>query len=78
MESWDEGWSATVDGMPSNILVADTFAMAVRLLPGDHQVSLTYRTPGVRVGAAITALSAVLLAVLLFRSRPLAPIELHT
>ena len=76
MESWDDGWSATVDGSPTDLLVADTFAMAVRLLPGEHRISLTYRTPGARVGAVITALSAVLLAVLLFRFRPPASIDL--
>src|SRR5262249_41590412 len=27
VEAWDEGWSASVDGSPAPILVAETFAM---------------------------------------------------
>ncbi len=69
MESWDEGWSATVDDKSADLLVADTFAMAVRLQPGRHAVRLAYRTPGAGVGIGVTAASAVLLALLAFRLR---------
>lgn len=72
VESWDEGWSAVLDGQPTGILVADSFAMAVRLPPGDHEVRFAYATPGARLGAAVTLVAAALLATLLLvlRGRP--------
>jgi len=69
MESWDEGWSATLDGRPADLLVADTFAMAVRVGPGRHELRCTNRTPGKGVGWSLSALSAALLALLAFRLR---------
>ena len=68
VESFDEGWSATIDGAPANVLVADTFAMAVRLPPGRHEVRFSFRTPGARTGVWISAASAVLVALLAFRA----------
>jgi hypothetical protein len=70
MESWDEGWSATLDGQPTELLVADTFAMAVRVGPGHHEVRCTFRTPGSTAGWFVTGASVALLAVLAFRLRP--------
>lgn len=64
MESWDDGWSATIDGASTRVLVADTFAMAVRVPEGAHEVRLVYRTPGARTGLAISAASVALLALL--------------
>ncbi|HEV8112281.1 MAG TPA: YfhO family protein [Planctomycetota bacterium] len=69
MESWDEGWSAKIDGQATDLLVADTFAMAVRVHPGPHEVRLAYATPGARTGLALTAASAVLLALFAWRLR---------
>jgi hypothetical protein len=62
LESFDEGWSATLDGGRVPILAADTFAMAVRVPGGDHEVRLEYKTPGARAGWILTAVSALLLA----------------
>ncbi len=63
METWDEGWSATLDGRATGVLVADTFAMGV------HEVRFAYQTQGARTGLALTAISALLLAWLGFRIR---------
>jgi hypothetical protein len=73
VESFDEGWSATLDGAPANVLVADTFAMAVRLPSGRHELRFEFRTPGARAGLWISAAVAVLVAFLAFaagRGRP--------
>jgi hypothetical protein len=64
MESWDEGWSAAIDGASTGILVADTFAMAVRVPTGAHEVRFVFRTPGARTGLALSAASVALLALL--------------
>ena len=69
LESWDPGWSATLDGEPVPVLLADTFALAVAVGPGAHQIELRYATPGVRAGAAGSSLSVVLLAWLLWSCR---------
>lgn len=69
MESWDEGWSAAIDGASTRVLVADTFAMAVRVPEGAHEVRFVYRTPGARTGLAISAASIALLALLTFGFR---------
>jgi hypothetical protein len=68
VESFDEGWSATLDGAPANVLVADTFAMAVRLPAGKHELRFAFRTPGALAGLCITAASAVLAAFLALRA----------
>jgi hypothetical protein len=54
LESWDPGWTATLDGVPARILLADGFAMAVRLSGGTHRVELTYRTPGALLGLTLS------------------------
>jgi hypothetical protein len=70
LESYDPGWSATVDGVPARVLPADDFALAVRLDPGDHNVCLRYATPGVTAGAAISVLSLLLLPLVVYSRRP--------
>ena len=72
LESHDEGWTATLDGGRVPLLLADGFAMAVRVPLGDHEVRLEYRTPGVLAGWILTAASALLLAAVVlapFRAR---------
>jgi hypothetical protein len=71
LESYDPGWSATVDGLPARTVPADGFALAVRLDPGDHKVCLQYATPGVAAGAAVSVVSLLLLLLLVCsRTRP--------
>jgi hypothetical protein len=66
------GWSAEVDGRPAAIATADLLARAVAIGPGRHVVSFRYSTPGLRLGAALSAaawLNAAALALLLLRLR---------
>ena len=58
------GWSATVDGRPAPIERAEVVARAVRLEAGTHSIVMSYRTPGLRLGAALS-LAALLLALAL-------------
>jgi hypothetical protein len=67
LESWDPGWTASLDGTPVPVLRADTFAMAVAVGPGRHRIEVTYATPGARTGAALSLLSLAALAWLLWR-----------
>ncbi len=54
---YSAGWTAFVDGIKHNIIRANTMFMALYLEPGKHDITLKYRTPGLRIGAIISAFS---------------------
>jgi uncharacterized membrane protein YfhO len=66
------GWSARLDGEAAPIVTADLVARAVAVPPGVHRIDFRYRTPGLRLGALLSAiawLNAALLALVLRRLR---------
>jgi hypothetical protein len=70
------GWRALVDGRPAPLYAADGVFMAVRLEGGSHEVAFRYRPLSLLLGAALTLLTIVLLAVLAHvrrRPRPVDP-----
>jgi hypothetical protein len=69
LESWYEGWHARVNGEETEILLADGFAMAIYLEPGKHRVILDFYTPGKWLGMAVTAISLILMVMLIFKDR---------
>lgn len=60
-----EGWEATVDGEPVDLVAANHAFAAVPVTDGRHMVELEYRAPGLPQGLAISA-GAALLTVGLF------------
>jgi hypothetical protein len=54
LDEWTRGWSATVDGVAAPLERADVLLRAVPIPAGDHRVELRYRTPGLRLGAALS------------------------
>lgn len=54
--AWDRGWSATVDGDPAPVLLADHFLQAVPVPAGAHVVRLVYREPAIARGLVGSAL----------------------
>jgi len=66
IESWDPGWSATIDGSPTPIVPAFDALLAVPIEPGRHHVRFVYRTPGAMTGQVISVLSVVLLSCLVW------------
>ncbi len=56
------GWSAAVDGVPTEIVPANYLARGVWVPPGSHRVAFEYQTPGLSVGLTLLALLAVALA----------------
>jgi hypothetical protein len=69
IESWDPGWSATVDGSPVPIVPAMDALLAVPIAPGRHEVRFVYHTPGASAGQAVSLLSFALLCGLVWSSR---------
>ena len=48
------GWSALVDGRPAEVVTADVLLRAVRVEKGRHRIELSYRTPVLRFGLALS------------------------
>lgn len=51
---YDDGFSATVNGQPAEILSVDNGLMAVQVPAGESDIAFTYRTPGLRLSAGIS------------------------
>ena len=56
------GWVATVDGTPAPIYVANGLLRAVPLPAGAHLVELRFESPTLRIGVAVSLVTAALLA----------------
>jgi hypothetical protein len=63
-EVWDPGWTATVNGVPAPVLLADYLLRAVPLPAGQHTVVLSYEPPLLRIGLTITLGTTLLLLAL--------------
>lgn len=74
IESWDPGWSVTVDGLTAPIVPAMNALLAVPMTPGRHQVRFVYQTPGAALGQAISIISLVILAGLVWISEKKRPL----
>lgn len=59
-DSWDEGWQAQIDGVPTPVLVANGYQRAVQVPAGARRVQLRYRPPGLATGLAVSGLAALL------------------
>jgi hypothetical protein len=62
VDAWAPGWSARVDGRPATIERVDSVLRGVFIPAGTHEITFAYRTPGLRLGLGISALTAALLA----------------
>jgi hypothetical protein len=61
LDSWDPGWSASVNGRAAAIVQADYNFRAVRVPAGTSSVRMSYRPPGLALGAGVTAVTVVLI-----------------
>ena len=63
-EIWDPGWTATVNGVPVAISQADYIFQAIPVPAGQSQVDVRYVPPYLELGLAVTAGTAILLALI--------------
>lgn len=63
----DDGWRVTVDGVPSLPVTANYFFRGVVVPPGQHLVKWTYVCPGLSQGLITSAVTWLLLGLLLLR-----------
>jgi uncharacterized membrane protein YfhO len=68
-DAYYTGWSAAVDGQPVPLLPANVAVRGVRLPAGNHRVTFTYRTPGLRLGALISLVTLGVLGLAVFAER---------
>ena len=59
LDSYDDGWTATVDGESTPVRRANFAFRAIEVPAGQSTVEFTYRTPGLRQGLALTAVAMV-------------------
>ncbi len=68
LESFDPGWSATVDGAPAKVRALNEIGMGVPVPAGNHEVRLLYNTPGRVMGVVLSAISLAGLVLLVRRT----------
>lgn len=66
---YSQGWSAEIDGEPAEIICANIAFMAVRVPSGEHSIELSYKTPYLYEGIALTVSSAVCLCMITVTTR---------
>jgi hypothetical protein len=77
-DTYDPGWSATVDGHPAPIRPAYVAFRAVYLEKDKHTVVFTYRPAGFALGLMLTVIGAVLASIGFFLPRrPASPSPDH-
>lgn len=57
---YSKGFSATVDGISTDVLKADVGFIAIKVPEGEHEVSLTYLTPGLRQSLILFAFGSTI------------------
>jgi hypothetical protein len=73
LDSYDPNWRVTVDGMPATLLQADVLFRSVRLVPGPHEVSFTYRPVPLFAGLATSVATCIGLLAACLRQKNGAP-----
>jgi hypothetical protein len=63
LETFDPGWSATVDGAATMILPGDDTFLTAPVSAGSHQLRFHYHTPGATAGVVISVISFLLVIV---------------
>ncbi|MBQ9193279.1 MAG: YfhO family protein [Bacteroidales bacterium] len=65
---YPDGWKATVDGAPADVLRADWTLRAMALPSGEHDIVMRFAPDSYRVGAGVSRASSITLILLLLLS----------
>lgn len=65
LDSWDPGWSASIDGRATDLVRANHNFRAVRVPAGTSTVRMSYLPPGLVLGAVISGVTVALIAIVL-------------
>jgi uncharacterized membrane protein YfhO len=60
---YDTGWTATVDGMKTDIIVSGGM-MLVKIPAGNHALQFSYFTPGLKIGLLVSLISWIVFIVM--------------
>ncbi len=60
---WEQGWTAWVNGKPAEIIKANVGFMAVKVPKGTAEIRFEYKTPGLNIGALVSLLGVLILAI---------------
>ena len=63
------GWTATVDGRPTRLLLTDYLLRGVSLPAGQHTIEMRYTAPAARNGAVLSAFTLCFLVGLALYAR---------
>lgn len=69
-DTYYPGWKVMVNGRPAKVLRVNLHFRGVALSPGEHEVVFSYEPDSLRLGAAISVLTLLLLLVGLIRPLP--------
>jgi hypothetical protein len=69
-ESYFDGWTATVNAKPARILAANYAFRAVEVPAGVSRIEFRYWPPGLTAGLSVTALSGIVLVIIVIAYRP--------
>jgi hypothetical protein len=69
-QTYYPGWKATVDGIDTEVFRVDTTLTGISLPPGAHEVRFAFRPRSFVIGAAISIVSAFMLAGLFISNKP--------
>jgi hypothetical protein len=62
-------WSATIDGRPAPLIATNLAYQGLIVPPGTHTIAMRYRNPFVPIGAAISVVMLIALAIAAWRRR---------
>lgn len=72
-DAYAPGWTATLDGQPTDVLPVNILSRGILSPPGRHHIELSYMPPGLAAGAAMSAVTLLGCFALVFIGRRSAP-----
>ncbi|MEY8460665.1 YfhO family protein [Eggerthellaceae bacterium 24-137] len=57
---YSAGWRVRIDGVETPLLKVNEMYIGARIVQGEHEIEFVYETPGLRLGAALSAAGVVL------------------